>query len=448
MYLALGQLPLIYCILGTLKKRNEDALVRSFKKIKTDDEFEVLVYRIWRLINNVHQRRSRILLDGFIQLHRLKFSALSDHLRYRDLKERGDMQGENVESKRINPDSTTLEEDSSLNDQYNGLLYHLITKGVQQFPKSHRLRLLLANFQYHKMGVFWSPIAQLRSIFEQKPSTSNWSSAVQLQLAIEKELNLRDHIDKASTTMNIKHILEYDKVYYKFLERVTFAAGKNLDFWTELSTKDPDSNKLLDLGSSLLVINKRVKKSFLKLIEYGVALSNIYQIFAGFVRLVTHDQDLNLDILEKANQLRKKNNENQLNSTQKLNFGLDEEVKKNEEKLTVMQVSGNREDMGTILSVSNSIWSLLGYKPTELEGSSLNCLLPRYFYEKHDHFIEKFLQTEIQEVMNSTRLVFAMTRNGFIKACSLHLKIISSVSKGITLVGALSEAKKRLVSRD
>ena len=314
-----------------------------------------MIYRVWMLIKNIKRKKSKILLDGFVKIHRLKFSQI---LRDIEKKERG-KEGERKDAK---GDSVSPDDGGGLSfHQYNRLIYELIMKGVQQFPKSHRLRLLLANFQYHKMGVFWSPIAQLRSIFEQKPFTSHWFSAIQLQIVIEKELNLRENVDKASTAVDIKHILEYDKVYHKFLERVAFAAEKNLEFWTELSTKDPDSNKLLDLGSSLLVINERVKKSFLKLIEYKVALSNLYQIFAGFVRFVTHDQDLNLEILERANNLRRRKSESGFEISQKLNLSSKEErLTNNEENIAVLQVSGNRDDFGNILGVSNSIWSLLG----------------------------------------------------------------------------------------
>ena len=70
--------------------------------------------------------------------------------------------------------------------------------------------------------------------------------------------------------------------------------------------------------------------------------------------------------------------------------------------------------------------------------------MPRYFSEKHDKFMEDFIKTENQKVVNSTRVIFPLHRRGFIKACSLHLKIVSSVSKGITLVGVLSEAKKEV----
>ena len=444
-YLAIGQLPMIYCIMSTHKKRSEDALVQNFVNIKSDQDLELLIYRVWSLIKNINHRSNKILLDGFIQLHRIKFPPLSDHLCNSNFSENDAIQRESSQSKGTNNhQSISLEEEKTLKDHYHGLLHHLITKGVQQFPKSNRLRLLLANFQYHQMGIFWSPVAQLRSIFVQNPSISHWFSAIQLQIMIEKELNLRENADKSATAVNIKHILEYDKVYHKFLGRVNYAAEKNLEFWTELSTKDPDSNKLLDLRSSLLVINKRVKKSFIKLIEYKVALSNIYQIFAGFVRLVTHDQDLNLDILERANQLRERKNQAKFKGTQQLSFGFDEGVKTNEENLTILQVSGNRENFGAVLSASNSIWALLGYKPNELEGSSLNRLLPKYFHERHDKFMENFLKSENQKVMNTTRLVFPMNQKGFIKACTLHLKIISSVNEGVIFIGVLSEAKNEL----
>ena len=442
-YLFIGQLPALCCILSINSKSSEGILSKGLKSLKSAIEYEILVYKVWKMTTQLNQRKNRVMLEGFTQLHRLEFEPLSHHLHVKKTTK------DNLSNKSPSPKSQhsrgnsnfqeNLEQDDE--DYYLGLVYHLIQLGLKNFPRSNRLKLLFCHFQHYKMGHFWAPIAQLNSLHRQSSSASLKYGAIKLHLEIERELGVRQAANKTSFDLDISLVLEYDKAYHKFLAKVINAAESNMQFWAELSTKNPRSNKLLDLGSSLLIINKGVKKAFNKLIRYEVALNPLYQIFAGFVRQVTHDQDQNLDVLEKANELKKAAFKTDIRATQEISFG-SELDKTGRASFSVVQVSGNREDLGTILSVSNSIWGLLGYKPKNLGGEMINVMMPKFFSEKHNQFIENYFTTEKSRFMDSSRVVFPLHRNGFIRPCGLHLNMLCSVESGISLVGILSETWK------
>ena len=79
-YLALGQFPLLYCIMSFYRNRNERILVKKQISMKSDQEFELFIHSVWMLIKKSSQKNAEILLNGFIEVHQLKNClTLSDH---------------------------------------------------------------------------------------------------------------------------------------------------------------------------------------------------------------------------------------------------------------------------------------------------------------------------------------------------------------------------------
>lgn len=66
--------------------------------------------------------------------------------------------------------------------------------------------------------------------------------------------------------------------------------------------------------------------------------------------------------------------------------------------------------------------------------------MPKVVSEIHDNFLKKFLDTSVAgSTINQERLVLCLNKQGYLVACSLMIKVLPSLSEGITLVGFLKE---------
>ena len=76
---------------------------------------------------------------------------------------------------------------------------------------------------------------------------------------------------------------------------------------------------------------------------------------------------------------------------------------------------------GTIEYVNPATESLFGYKPNELIGASLKCLMPREQAAAHDGYMQRYLQTGFAKIIGSGRQLVAKRKDG--TRFPIHLSI-------------------------
>ena len=76
---------------------------------------------------------------------------------------------------------------------------------------------------------------------------------------------------------------------------------------------------------------------------------------------------------------------------------------------------------GTIEYVNPAAESLFGYKPNELIGASLKCLMPREQAAAHDGYMQRYLQTGFAKIIGSGRQLVAKRKDG--TRFPIHLSI-------------------------
>jgi PAS domain S-box-containing protein len=69
---------------------------------------------------------------------------------------------------------------------------------------------------------------------------------------------------------------------------------------------------------------------------------------------------------------------------------------------------------GYIQSVDRRTCQLFGYSPDELQGKKINVLIPSPYREQHDTYLENYLQTGSKKIIDKSRLVEGLHKDGSI----------------------------------
>jgi two-component system sensor kinase FixL len=87
-------------------------------------------------------------------------------------------------------------------------------------------------------------------------------------------------------------------------------------------------------------------------------------------------------------------------------------------------------NLGTIISVNPYASKLFGHTKWQLERRNINIIMPSPLAEMHDGFLQRYLQTGKGCVVDSTRVVFGLHRNGHIFTMLLAVREVRvSLSK-------------------
>ena len=65
--------------------------------------------------------------------------------------------------------------------------------------------------------------------------------------------------------------------------------------------------------------------------------------------------------------------------------------------------------------------------------------MPKVYADLHDDFMNIYMQTSRNKVMNRERMVLCMNSQGYLLPCSLMIKVLPNLSQGISIVGFLSD---------
>jgi len=335
-------------------------------------------------------------------------------------------------------------EDNKKDTLWNELLKNLIKEGIQKFSRSTRLRLLLSSIEYHKLGSVWLSIYSLMVIPEMKPSIQEQFAATRAILNIEKDMKDNDLRMIESTGVDITMIFQFQNKFNIFQETIEKSVSFQVDFWRELLDDNPEIHKLLSLGSILTKKYGEIEKQFEGISNMGVSNIKVLELYGAFLKDVVHNDAEAKRVLEKIEFM----NKSEFSNKQ----GPNKEEKKTGNQTIgtdncIVIVSGNKGNIGEIISVSNEIMNFFGYKAREVIGQNIELLMPKYYAEKHYAFMTKYFATGVDRVMNKQRVVFSLTKKSYVKHMNLNLKILPNLRDGIQIIGVFSQVSGEDIGR-
>ncbi len=299
----------------------------------------------------------------------------------------------------------------------------ILNETIKKNGKSTQLKLMVAYLYYFKLKNKWKAIYSLTEMAASKPSMMEQFSGERIVKAIEKELQDIDLKNIDTMGIDILTIFEFKNNFASFQINIKEAVNLQVTFWTELMNENPDIQKLISLGSILTKKFEELEHLFGVLSSYEINNSAYLELYSSFLLQIIHDEFESKRILEKLDMIVKNRGGNhELHEERGDGIG-------DNSAILIITVSGNKDSLGEILNVGNEIKYFLKYKPNDVIGNNVNTLMPDFYSKKHDEYMSRYLETGEAHIIGKKRNIYAQDKQGYLKGCSLFLKVLPDLSE-------------------
>ena len=271
---------------------------------------------------------------------------------------------------------------------------------------------------------------------EAKPSFEEEFAIFRYKNIIEDEIIENDlkHIEAKGIDVNL--IVDFENKFVDFQTAIETAVESHLDFWRELLENNPEIQKLQTLGSYITKSLEEAERQYEQLCVINSNHVRMLKIYGNFLKDVVNDENEGQRILDRAEQVDKSSVANrQFMDDEKLKYG-------DNANPCIVTCSANFTTMGTILNANNEIYSLLGFSKTEMLGQNINHLMPKALADEHDSIMKNYFETAKNKAIGIERVVFPVTKQGYLIPCTLMIKVLPSLKEGLKIVGFLTELER------
>ena len=309
----------------------------------------------------------------------------------------------------------------------------ILLEAFEKYSKSNRLHMLYAYVLQEKLKNKYKALFELMKVKEHKPNLLEDFSIYRYKNLIEEEMIESDIRNSESKGMDVNIIVHFQNRFVEFQSAIEKSVLFHLDFWRELLEENPDIQKLQGLGSKITNNVEVTSEMFKKLNEMNPNNIKCLQIYGNFLKDIVNDDTEGQRILEKAEYVDKSSMVNkQFIDNERLKYGENSNT-------CIATCSGNFNTMGVVLNINNEVTRILGYSKSEIIGGNITRIQPKVYAELHDDIMKKYFDTSEGKVFGEERIVFPVTKAGYIVPCSLMVKILPNLEDGIKIVGFLKD---------
>jgi len=404
-----------YSYISMVRRRPKVYRKLKMKNLTKDSEIEMYILNCINLIEGRESQFKRITLEGLLRYHVKTCNKKSQECFCMDL-----------------VSSYNNDEDAPERVWYFWIK-SLLLEALERFPKSVKLHLLYAYVQKEKLDNKFKGLFELMIALDAKPSIEEEYAIFRYKNIIEDEIieNDQKHIELKGIDVNL--IVDFENKFVDFQTAIEAAVESHLDFWRELLENNPEIQKLQTLGSYITKSLEEAERQYERLCTINPNHVKMLKIYGNFLKEVVHDENEGQRILDKAEQVDKSSAANrQFVDDDKLKYG-------DNANPSIITCSGNFTTMGIILNANNDVFKLLGYSKVEMIGQNINHIMPKALGDEHDSIMKNYFETAKDKAIGVERIVFPVTKWGYIVPCSLMIKVLPSLSEGLKTVGFLTE---------
>ena len=305
---------------------------------------------------------------------------------------------------------------------------------LEKFPKSARLHILYAYVQREKLSNKYKALFEMMIARDNKPNVEQEFSIYRYKSLIEEEIIDDDNRNSETKGIDVNVIVQFQNSFVLFQAALENAVNLHLEFWRELLETNPGIYKLQSLGSMITHSVEEIGDSYKKLNEINPNHIKMLQSYGNFLKNIVNDDIEGQRVLEKADYVIKSAQVNkQFIENDRLKYGENSNT-------CIITVSGNFNKMGTIKNVNNEITRILGFSKGDIIGQNVNRIIPKYLAELHDTLMRNYFETSETKIIGQERVVFPLSKKGYIVPCTLMIKILPNLENGVRLVGFLDDA--------
>ncbi|KNE66443.1 PAS domain S-box protein [Allomyces macrogynus ATCC 38327] len=203
-------------------------------------------------------------------------------------------------------------------------------------------------------------------------------------------------------------------------------------FWAELLRKSVDIARLHKLAAAISKEITITQDNYVRVLKLNPNSPQVLRVYANFLIEVLNDVKLGRELQERADDL-DDDDDGDGNGDGEDSLDLDLFSEDN----MVLTISGVPESIGQIVQVNNLALKTLGYKKTELMGRNIASIIPEPFATPHDEYLLRYLETGFSKIVERTRKVLCVTKQGYLLPVMLMVKQVAQKNRSTGFLGVM-----------
>ncbi|KAJ3380509.1 hypothetical protein HDU84_005771 [Entophlyctis sp. JEL0112] len=341
-------------------------------------------------------------------------------------------------------------------------------QGLRLMPKSCMLHLFSSQFQLLYQGNRSQCLAVTAKAAGMNPHLDEAFMIFKRQRLLNDKFGGGDVIDFIAFEQNLKLAKENER-------KATVAGVK---FWSELMKRNPSFFKLQSHGSEIAAAVSLAQTHFVTLIKLSPNNPTVFRLYGNFLIAVLNDKANGQDLLDHADEIEEDGDrargggdkgdgdEDDYNDDSEdygsgsdagtcssLGSGGDDgdddidgvrlsrgsavriSINLFSDSNAVFTISGELANLGQIVGINTKAVQLFGHKRVDYLGKNISMIVPSPFAEAHDGFIRKYLNTGSSKIVDRSRQVLGLHKDGYLLPIILHLKHSVSAAGKQSFVG-------------
>ncbi len=235
------------------------------------------------------------------------------------------------------------------------------------------------------------------------------------------------------TCTRVLEAFEQDKEAEELREMMDRSAESALEFWRSLSEKNFAVERFQEKGGRLLMEYRDLQLKARKVFSATHVGDEIMQSYANFVRKVMNHALEETTIIESIRARRhlycEKGFMNALY-----------------EKTATIVVRGNRADSLVVVSANRKLPAVLGYRPEQLIGRTINSILTPDIAKHHDEYVNGYIDNGVKKgYLRFPNLSFAVRRDGFLQPLHATCMLLPRFGAGLHFIALLQDASSERI---
>lgn len=306
---------------------------------------------------------------------------------------------------------------------------NLYADGIGVFSGSAFLELFFSSFLGQVRKNRHLETMHLRAALAKADSTS-----LDIRFYVAERIALMDEEEGASNTVRTSVVrrLQFDTLFSEVDEISMHTRRSILDFWNEACEKRPDMTTLENFGTDIIASIRRGEAIFRQLLEMAPQSTLVLRSYADFLLEISNDPRKALELLQLAEQIEEDESKARTANSRAGNEGTDgkdlpfmslaPDFDLSNENVALVRISSDPSRLGVIIDANPSALKLFGYGRREVLGKNISVVVPDPMGVAHTKFIEKFIETGEEHVINTSRVYMGLHRNGHLLTMSANVR--------------------------
>ncbi|KAJ3299235.1 hypothetical protein HK104_009631 [Borealophlyctis nickersoniae] len=318
-------------------------------------------------------------------------------------------------------------------------IINLFTVALRANPHSCLLHIFAGQFYLLRLGNKAQCIASLTKAENMEPKVDEASMIFRRQRLLNERFSGGDVIDFIAYEQNMALARKYERR----------AEAAVVQFWAELLHRNPSFRRLHHHGAALTTAISNAQQHYTQVLKLSPNSPHGYRMYAGFLINILNDHKQGQELVERADELEGEARR----SAERLDDDISEE---HDDGLSgsagvagwadnaLVTISGEAEDLGTIINVNPAWLKLFGYKKHEILHQNIDRIVPSPFSEVHDALLQRYLDTGNAKVIDRPRQVLGVHADSYLFPVTLCVKQLTSSEGRISFLGIMSKPRAKV----